>query len=104
VWFEPFLAGLLVQAARPDLRADAWDWIAPVPLFPVKEREREFNQSSRLAGWLSEATGIPATTRFVCRQRPTRTQTQLSRSARQKHAGGLRRPARHGGEADGRFW
>jgi competence protein ComFC len=88
VWFEPFLAGLLVQAALPELRRDAWDWIAPVPLFPVKEREREFNQSCRLASRLSKATGIPMTTRLVCRERPTRTQTQLSRAARQENMRG----------------
>ena len=92
VWFEPFLAGLLVQAALPELRREPWDWIVPVPLFPVKEREREFNQSARLAARLSEAAGIPLKTRVVSRQRPTRTQTQLSRSARQENMRGAFAP------------
>lgn len=82
VWFEPFLAGLLVQAATPELRSAGWDWIVPVPLFSVREREREFNQSARLGLWLSRATGIPLATRLLCRERATRTQTQLSRRAR----------------------
>ena len=92
VWFEPFLAGLLVQAALPELRREAWDGIVPVPLFPVKEREREFNQSARLAARLSAAAGIPLETRVVCRRRPTQTQTRLSRSARAENMRGAFAP------------
>ena len=96
-WFEPFLAGLLIEAALPELRRDEWDWIVPVPLFPVKEREREFNQSARLAARLSEAAGIPIETRVVSRERPTQTQTQLSRRARTENMRGAFAPT-------GRAW
>lgn len=81
-WFEPFLAGLLVRGAAPQLRREDWDGIVPVPLFPVKQREREFNQAARLAAHLSVATGIPVAEAWVRRVRPTRTQTQLTRAER----------------------
>jgi len=81
-WFEPFLAGLLVDAAKPELPRDRWDFIAPVPLHPVKERERGFNQAACLAGRLSAATGIPLNTGLLRRVQPTRTQTRLTRGER----------------------
>jgi ComF family protein len=81
-WFEPFLAGLLVDRAGPELRQEKWDWIVPVPLHPTKQREREFNQAERLAARLSAATNIPTNTKLLRRILPTRTQTQLSREER----------------------
>ena len=51
LWFEPFLADLLIQAARHELQGFAS--IVPVPLHRTKEREREFNQAARLAKRLS---------------------------------------------------
>jgi ComF family protein len=88
LWVEPFLAGLLVEAASPHLRHGDWDAIVPVPLFPAKQRLREFNQSERLARHLSRATGIPLETKSVKRIQPTRTQTRLSRVERQENMSG----------------
>jgi ComF family protein len=82
LWFEPFLADLLIREAAPELRKEKWDWLVPVPLFPTKQREREFNQAERLAHRLSTATGIPVHTRLLRRRLPTRTQTLLSRAER----------------------
>jgi competence protein ComFC len=82
LWFEPFLAGLLIRRAEPELRLEKWDWIVPVPLHPVKLREREFNQAERLALRLGEATGIPVHARLLKRTLPTRTQTLLTREER----------------------
>lgn len=82
LWFEPFLADLLVRAARPELSRADWDFIVPVPLHPTKEREREFNQAARLAVHLSHATGIPVNPKVLRRIAPTRTQTQLTRDQR----------------------
>jgi len=82
IWFEPFLVELLVKRAAPELRAADWDYIVPVPLHPVKLREREFNQAERLATPLSAATGIPVNKRLLRRILPTRTQTKLSREER----------------------
>ena len=82
LWFENFLADLLVRAARPVLGAENWDFIAPVPLHPLKQREREFNQAERLASHLARATGIPLDTRTLRRVTPTATQTLLTRAQR----------------------
>ncbi len=85
LWYERFLGRLLVDAAAPELAREPWDWIVPVPLYPVKEREREFNQAARLARLLSRATGIPTHTRAVRRTRATGTQTRLTRSERMEN-------------------
>ena len=81
-WFEPLLAGFLTQCAVPELKRQNWDWIVPVPLYPARQREREFNQAERLARELSAATGIPLNTRCLRRVVPTPTQTLLSREQR----------------------
>ena len=82
LWFEPFLADLLVKAAVPELSASDWDVIVPVPLHSRKQREREFNQAERLAAWLGRATQIPVNTAILQRTVPTRTQTKLTRPER----------------------
>lgn len=83
LWFEPFLADLLIQRARPELRPAHWDWLVPVPLHPTKQREREFNQAERLARRLGEAIGIPLKRRLLARVQPTASQTLLNREERQ---------------------
>jgi ComF family protein len=85
LWFEPFLAQLLIERAREELSRDRWDWIVPVPLHPAKQREREFNQAERLARRLSQHTRIPLNTRLLRRRVPTRTQTLLSREERHEN-------------------
>jgi ComF family protein len=80
LWFEPFLADLLIRSAGPAIAGA--QLIVPVPLYPTKEREREFNQAVRLAKRLSAATLIPVNKRLLRRVLPTRTQTQLTREER----------------------
>ena len=82
LWFENFLAGLLTREAGPALRGKRWDLLVPVPLHPLKEREREFNQSARLARHLGRAANIPCEERILRRNRATVTQTRLDRKAR----------------------
>jgi competence protein ComFC len=82
VWFEVFLAGVLVRRAAPELAHGRWDMIVPVPLHPAKLREREFNQAERLARQLSIATRIPLQTKLLRRIDPTSSQTRLSREQR----------------------
>lgn len=82
MWFENFLADLLIREAAPALRGEKWDWIVPVPLHPAKEREREFNQAGHLARHLSRATKIPANEKLIQRVKSTRTQTLLTRQER----------------------
>jgi ComF family protein len=82
LWFEPFLADLLIRQARSILNLRDWDLIVPVPLHSLKQREREFNQSERLARRVANATGIPFNARLLRREDVTRTQTQLTREQR----------------------
>lgn len=82
LWFEPVLAGLLAAAAAPWFQARACDLIVPVPLHPVKEREREFNQAERLARRLGESARIPMNEHLLQRVKFTGTQTLLTRAQR----------------------
>jgi ComF family protein len=88
LWFEPFLADLLLREALPVLRGQSWDFIAPVPLHPVKEREREFNQAELLAKHLSGAAKIPLNSKLLRRVSPTATQTLLTRDQRAENMRG----------------
>jgi ComF family protein len=82
LWFEPFLADLLLRAALPGLRSEKWDLVVPVPLHSTKEREREFNQAERIASHLARALNVPLRNDLVRRVLPTRTQTLLTKKQR----------------------
>lgn len=84
-WFEPFLSNLLVNQAQANLSSDRWDVIVPVPLHRVRERERGFNQATRLARRLGQALSIPVNNNLLLRTRATRSQTLLSRRERLKN-------------------
>jgi ComF family protein len=88
LWFEPFLADLLLREAVPVLSGQKWDFIVPVPLYPLKQREREFNQAERLAEPLSASTNIPLNTKLLRRVSPTMTQTRLTREQRAANMAG----------------
>jgi competence protein ComFC len=88
LWFENFLAGLLLSEAVPVLRGQKWNYIVPVPLHPLKKREREFNQAELLAAQLSRAARIPLNTKLVRRVKPTVTQTHLRRDQRAENMQG----------------
>ena len=101
LWFEPFLADLLIRAAGSVLGQQEPSVIVPVPLHPTKEREREFNQAERLARRLGAAMQIPVNNRLLRRVVSTRTQTQLSRPERLenvRNAFAMRRGHRLNGE------
>ncbi len=82
LWFENFLAGLLLGEAVPVLRGQNWNFIVPVPLHPLKKRERGFNQAELLAAQLSRAARIPLNTKLLRRVKSTATQTLLRRDQR----------------------
>jgi len=101
LWFENFLAGLFLREAVPALHDEHWDLIVPVPLHPLKRREREFNQAERLAIHLAAALKMPLNTKWLQRITPTATQTLLSRQERAANMRGafaVRRGARLDGE------
>jgi ComF family protein len=88
LWFENFLADLFLREALPALRGQKWDFIAPVPLHPVKHREREFNQAEILAQHLSDAIKIPLNAKLLRRVNPTMTQTRLTKQQRAENMRG----------------
>lgn len=62
--------------------------LVPVPLAKERERERGFNQSTRLAAAVSEAWHCPVWDDVVERTRATRTQTRLTPSERSANVSG----------------
>lgn len=61
------------------------DLVVPVPLHRSKRRQRGFNQSEVIAGWLSERLEIQLGCGLVIRRKKTRTQTGLSREERREN-------------------
>lgn len=82
LWFEGFFGDYLIPAAKEWAARRPSDSIVPVPLFPVKERERGFNQAERLARLLGKAINLPVNSRLLRRVVPTPSQTRLSRTQR----------------------
>ena len=71
------------------------DMIIPVPLYPTRLRDREYNQSLLLADRVSRARKIPLSYDNLIRIRETAPQTDLSRAVRLKNlrrAFAVRRP------------
>ncbi len=62
---------------RYSLPLQQFDLITPIPLHPVRLRERGYNQSALLSLALSRHYGILHTENLIVRQKETRTQTQL---------------------------
>ncbi|MDD2709814.1 MAG: ComF family protein [Verrucomicrobiae bacterium] len=65
-----------------------FDVIIPIPLHPVRERERGFNQARLLAEELGRQWNKPLLRKALIRQRPTETQTHLDRQERQANLRG----------------
>ena len=82
LWLEPLFDRLLRERAVEQIRDWRGDCLVPVPLHPIRFRERGFNQAEQLCRNLGRATGLKVETRAVKRTRVTQTQTRLSRSER----------------------
>jgi ComF family protein len=61
------------------------DIIIPVPLHPIKQRERGYNQSDFIARGIASILGKPVLSNIVRRIRHTQTQTKLNIEQRQKN-------------------
>jgi ComF family protein len=77
------LTNLLLQKTIGEL-----DFVVPVPLHWKKKRERGFNQSELMAKKISRKLSIPISTNNLFRVKNTLSQTQLSRTQRQKNVKG----------------
>ena len=84
----PVLGHLLLGATNDTrLAGKRFDAIVPVPLHPLREREREFNQSALLAARLGKYLGCPVG-QLLCRTRATAPQAGLSRTERMQNLKG----------------
>jgi predicted amidophosphoribosyltransferase len=73
--------------------------VLPVPLSGARLRERGFNQSELLAGWVARARGRPLLRGVLGRPRHTRSQARLSPGARAANVAGAFRVAEDGRDA-----
>jgi ComF family protein len=84
----PPLAELMADFARERLPVDQFDWAVPVPLHPLRQRERGFNQSELLAREFSEAMDGPQVVNALVKPEPTEPQTRLDGTQRRKNLRG----------------
>jgi competence protein ComFC len=85
-----------LTAADGCLKPGEFDLVIPVPLYPVKFRERGFNQSGVLAEAIAKQWGAKYDSKALVRTRETETQVHLDRRERLenlKGAFGVRRGA-----------
>lgn len=82
LWLAPDLSELLQNCLLAEYGERAFDWVVPVPLHPVRRRERSFNQSAVLAAGLARRIGCRKSSRLLRRILPTATQTNLTAAQR----------------------
>ena len=81
-----FCARLMAAAGQELLGPDAV--LLPVPLHPLRQLTRRYNQSAEIARALSHLTGVPLLPGLVRRKRATRRQVGLSADARSRNVAG----------------
>jgi len=74
----PVMARLMFVCWQRLLPFESLDLVVPVPLHPVRLRERGFNQAEMIAAPLAELFQKPMVTDAVVRVRPTQSQTLLT--------------------------
>ncbi|HDQ45601.1 MAG TPA: ComF family protein [bacterium] len=79
LWLGRFVA----ERLHPILAEESDGILIPVPLHPLRRRERGFNQSALYARRLSERFGMPVLEKVLIRYKATPSQTLLSAEARQ---------------------
>lgn len=95
VWVSEDLARLLGVCVEAHYAAVVFDAVIPVPLYPVRRRERGFNQAEVLAEILARGMRKPVIRKNLLRIRPTPTQTHLTARERALNVRGafkVRRP------------
>ena len=85
------LGRLLAAYARdhaPEMNGLRFDALLPVPMHPIRQRRRGYNQSERLARVLGSELSLPLLTGALLRVRPTRPQVGLTGEARRTNLHG----------------
>lgn len=88
----PVMARLMFLCWKQLLSFDPLDVVVPVPLHPVRHRERGFNQAERIAAAFAELMEKPLVADAVVRVRPTQSQTALSLNERIENVRGAFEP------------
>jgi ComF family protein len=83
------LGSIYGQSLKSSGFTDDIDLIIPVPLHPLKERKRGFNQSELICNGLAEVTGIPVDVTSLKRATGSETQTKRSRYERWTNVEGI---------------
>ncbi len=83
----PVLGEWLFEGFRRFYAQRSWDGLVPVPLYPLRKRERGFNQAAELAGWLGKKTNLPVWD-VLKRVKQTETQANLRKSDRLRNQRG----------------
>ena len=81
----PAGAGRMLGDGGDDWPADA---LIPVPLHPVRQRERTFNQAAALAQAVGRTLGLPVLEGLLIRARATALQASLHAQARRRNVAG----------------
>ncbi|NCD23116.1 MAG: ComF family protein [Spartobacteria bacterium] len=96
IWLQEELVGWLAALWRTcPAEVRSVDFVAGIPLYPRRERERGYNQAALLAEGLAERVGIPFRRGLLGRTKPTATQTHLTAVQRVHNVKGVfsvRRP------------
>lgn len=64
------------------------DYLVPVPLNKLKQRERGYNQAECICRGISDVTRIPVERSLIIRRRYTQSQTELDRNRRRENVEG----------------
>ena len=84
---RPWLGRWMRDGFRQYYSQEKWDALVPVPLHGARSRERGFNQSAEIAGWLGAKVGIGVEEGLV-RIKPTPPQARLRRVERLRNLRG----------------
>lgn len=91
--YLPFYAEAMVRAASGALMRWRPEVIVPIPMHPVRRRQRGYNQSELLAEQIGKLTGIPVRTDLLCCVKKTGQQKMLNRKERVRNLKGSMRAA-----------
>lgn len=78
------MADVMTEFAKEELDADAYDFVIPVPLYRVRQRERGFNQARLLAAQILPLFQHAQLDESLKRIRPTYPQTRLESDAERR--------------------
>ncbi len=84
-----YLGSLLAKRVEGEPGIPHITAVVPVPLHPLRNRERGYNQSAHIARGISDETGIPLLENVLVRNLNTPTQTSLSPEARMANVEGV---------------